>query len=271
MWPTAVSLGPIYLSSFGIFLALGFIVSAFFLFRAVKNDLLLTPEVVFDAQLLTALGALTIGRLSYILLHPEEFADAYILYVLFRERPGLTFAGSFLGATLALILFTRLQKISLWRMLDVATWPYLTAYLFGQIGSFFDGFSFGTPTNLPWGVSLYGSNIRVHPLPLYQIVVTLTIMLFLRLTNVSGKKRSGGEGTTFLLSAGVLALFSALLDLRRGDMTIVANLPFEQTASLIIGVFLLILAYLRLRSPRQDIKLALAFALKIGQNIVRKH
>lgn len=270
MFPIAFSLGPVYISTFGLSLAVGFIVASFLLFLAVKNDLTFTPELLFDASAITMLGAILGGRVWYIFFHNAEFADSILLTILFRERPGLSFPGGFLGGTLALVLFSRFKQLDFFRLLDIATWAYVWGYFFGQIGSFFDGFSFGAGTNLPWGMRIFGSETRVHPLPLYEIIFVSLTILTLRFAHRATKHQGWKAGTTFLITVGCLSLFSATLDFRRSDMTMIRGVAVEQTFSFALTIFVLVLAYLRSRDLRQDIKMALAFMGEIRHNMGRK-
>lgn len=266
MWPIAVSVGPMYLSSFGVFLALGFLVASFLLYRGVRNDMTTSPETIFDASTTATIGAIVGARIWYIIFHPADFGDSTVLYFLFRERPGLSFAGGFLGGVLFLFTFARLRNLSFWHLLDVGTIPFLFAYLFGQIGSLLDGFSYGRVTHLPWSIPLFGSHERFHPLPLYQIIFTLCLLLLVRIHYTKVLKFK--PGNRFLLLLLVLFFYTAILDFLRNDLTFISSLPLEQTMSFSFAIAFLLLSYTRTRSLWADIKLALAFMTQIRHNVV---
>ncbi len=264
MWPISVALGPVTVSIFGIFLSASFLLASFFLFRASKDDLELTPELVFDAVLVTTFGAILGARIWYIIFHPQEFTSSYLLYILFRERPGMAYAGGVIGGLMALFCFTKLRQISIWKIFAVSIPAYLWVYLLAQLGSMLDGFSYGVSTQLPWGVSIFGSRERFHPLPLYQIVFSIILLFWLRYLGTSGKVRRWPEGSLFLLMFGFLNIFSGIIDIWRSASLI------NQIISLTIGIAAFIMVYLRGRVIRHDLKLVLAFTATIGQNMGRK-
>lgn len=269
MWPVALSVGPLYISTFGVSLAMGFLLASFFLYRQVKDDLEISPELVFDAIAVAMLGAILGARIWYIVFHQSEFGNSHILYFLFRERPGLSFSGGLIGGLLFLLAFTISKKISLFRLLDIATIPYLWAFTIGQLGSLFDGFSYGQPTQYPWGVSLFGSAERYHPLPLYKVLFSLFLLVCIRVIQRATTRKKAAHGLFFLLVFALQLLFTTLVDFGRSDIVRVNGFAVEQMFLLTVGLVLLGYGYYRMRRIQSDLKLTLAFGAKIGQNIER--
>lgn len=93
---------------------------------------------------------------------------------------GKTMVGGLLGGTLAVEWVKR--KVGIQRRTgDLFVIPMAVAIAIGRVGCFFSGLgdhTYGTPTNMPWGIN-FGDGIARHPTQLYEIVFLLAFALFL--------------------------------------------------------------------------------------------
>jgi prolipoprotein diacylglyceryltransferase len=122
------------------------------------------------------LGAACGSKLLAALEEPMAFANAPLAVSL----GGKTMVGALLGGTLAVEWIKRRLGVTQ-RTGDLFAIPMCMAIAIGRVGCFFSGLSdhtFGSPTNLPWGVD-FGDGIARHPAQLYEIVFLLLLGLML--------------------------------------------------------------------------------------------
>lgn len=237
MFPIFYALGPLSISTFGVFLCLSFITGTFLTFRAFKDRIDTKLDDMFDALLLLSLGALIGARIIFVLLHPSEFSGNILEYILVRERPGLSFIGAVAGAGVVFALLSRTSKIPWGKVIDHLVGPLSVSLLLGQIGSLLDGFSFGGPTKLPWGVSIFGEAVKRNPLPLYYIILLLPLLIFLPKIERFGKERKWAPGSIFFLFVGAYSLLSLIINIWKEEKQIVyMGISLEQIIASILFV-----------------------------------
>lgn len=67
---------------------------------------------------------------------------------------GLGIPGAIIGGALAIIVYTRLNKLNTPRWLDIAAPGMLLAQAIGRLGNFVNQELYGPPTTLPWGIPI---------------------------------------------------------------------------------------------------------------------
>jgi len=142
-----------------------------------------------------------------------------------------------------LYLYCRLRQIPLLPTLDVLI-PYAILLLAIQrtFGCFMAGCCYGTPTNLPWGITFplragqAFPGISIHPTQLYYGISAFGIWIFLLIY-----QHHSAPGKVTAIGLGLLAFSYFWISFLRGD---VSGLTLSQYASIILIVFAIIL-YLR--------------------------
>ena len=269
MFPIALKIGPVYISSFGVLLALGFILSLFIAYQECKDRVDISVEELFDTILLTSLGALIGARAFFILQHFSEFNNNILLMLLFRERPGLSYIGALVGSSIMLVLALRGKKISIGTFLDATIGSIGVFILFAQIGAFLDGFSFGKITTLPWGVSILGESVRRYPLPLFSVAGIFLFLIVLDKIKRSSRSKEWGTGGVFLLFLTLYSFLSAILNTLRNDTYMIGRVSIDVVFNLCCGILALLLFYRVTRSLKADTHSVLAFMKKTLHNIGR--
>lgn len=184
MFPIILTLGPLKIYAFGVFSALGFILSMIALNQLCKRANL---QILFFLDYLIPLliiGLLS-GRLVHVLLKWPLY-EANWLEILYVWQGGLSLWGAIFGTGLCLwyLCWQHKQNAILWFdqimiALEVALVFGLIGYLLSPAG--LSGASFGIPTTLPWGMlfedlaSPYAGQ-PVHPVTLYLILGHLLIL-----------------------------------------------------------------------------------------------
>ncbi|PWH15556.1 MAG: hypothetical protein DDG59_11275 [Anaerolineae bacterium] len=119
-------------------------------------------------------SGLIAARLLFAWQHWAIFASTPLS--LFSLDPGLLdpWAGLTVGV-FAMLIYGQRQQLSLWSSLDALT-PLLAVWgVFLSLALFASGAMYGMPTELPWGLELWGA--KRHPVALYQAIAALIILI----------------------------------------------------------------------------------------------
>jgi len=138
-----------------------------------------------EAELLIAIPCmvgLAGAKLYHLLESPADFF-AHPLALLISPY-GFAWFGGLLAGFAAFVWVGRRQRIPLLTLLDAGSPAAALGYGIGRIGCFLSGDGdYGIPTSLPWGMSfpngLVPTTQRVHPTPIYELIVACAIAWFL--------------------------------------------------------------------------------------------
>ena len=209
--------GSLTIPTFGLSVACAMLV-AYFVLRADLARRGIADAKSGEAETLVASPCLAgfIGaKLYHLLESPAEFfADPW--HLLFSPYGFAWFGGLLAGfATFAFVAWRLVKRnaaegksISFLTILDAGSPAAAIGYGIGRIGCFLSGDGdYGIPTALPWGMSfpngLVPTTARVHPTPIYELIVACAIAWFLwrmGAPDVPGKsdapRVSGASGVT---------------------------------------------------------------------------
>src|SRR6202042_275663 len=110
--------------------------------------------------------------------------------------------GGLIGGFAAYVAVARWKKIPLLAALDAGSPAAALGYGVGRIGCLLSGDGdYGVPTSLPWGMSFPNGMVpttqRVHPTPIYELIVALAIAWILwKLGRLQIRSGWSGETTT---------------------------------------------------------------------------
>jgi phosphatidylglycerol---prolipoprotein diacylglyceryl transferase len=200
MFPVLFKIGGFTVTSFGVMMALAFIVAGVITARELKRrgqD----PEHAWDLAGYAAIFGILGAKFYYLILHwPETVADPTHALL---SRSGLVWYGGFILAALAVIFRVSRLKLPVLTVADAAGPGLALGYAVGRIGCFLVGDDYGGPTRLPWGVAFPngappstagnlrafgvrvpagvpdGTVMTVHPTQLYETGLSLAIFLVL--------------------------------------------------------------------------------------------
>lgn len=175
MFPVLFSIGSISISSFGVFLALGFLFGVFLVWR-LSRAWDLDEEKVLDLTLVTFLGGLVGARLYFGLENLPNFAPNIFRLILINKYPGFSFWGAFLGGFLTLFYFTKKFKLDFWHIADLASVGFLGGLILSNLGCFFGGCGIGIPSKLFFSVFMVGNLGKRFPVQALEALL-LTIVL----------------------------------------------------------------------------------------------
>jgi phosphatidylglycerol:prolipoprotein diacylglycerol transferase len=150
MYPDLFSIGKITIHTYGLMMAIGFLVSYFILKYEIKR-LGDDPELASDIIFWGAIGGIAGSKLFFII---ENFALVIKdpIHTIFSGS-GLAFHGGLIFGTFIVILVIKKNKKDVGVYADIISPLLLVGQGLGRIGCFFAGCCHGKVTSCFWGVS----------------------------------------------------------------------------------------------------------------------
>ena len=175
------------------------LILAFFIVKKLYKEAKIKDELFDPLFIYCFLGILVGARLGHCLFYePDYFLSSFehIIEMLlpihkmadgswkFTGYEGLASHGGTLGLMLALFIYCKRTKISLWRVLDfIAIATPITA-CFIRLGNLMNSEIIGNPTDLAWGFIFHsrealvdGQLVPRHPAQLYEAIAYLIIFV----------------------------------------------------------------------------------------------
>ena len=250
MLPILLEFGDLTLHTYGVMLAVGFLLAIFVALREARR-LGIEANLIMDLAFYLLMAALVGSRLIYVISHWEEFQDDPLNALRFW-RGGLVFYGGLIFAFLAGLWYVRKYRLNFPKLADLIAPSIALGQAVGRLGCFAAGCCYGLPTDVPWActftdpVSLAPRNIPLHPTQLYESAATFAI--FITLLSMRRKGRFRGKLFWYYLLFYSLARF--VIEFFRGDprgFVIPGILSMAQAIGL--GVILLTLLILFRKKP----------------------
>jgi phosphatidylglycerol:prolipoprotein diacylglycerol transferase len=201
---TAIHLGPITIQTWGLFVAVGFLIAVWLAARRASLRKL-DPKHVWDMAFWIFLAAFVGARIFHVLFYDPGYYLLHPLEAIDPRAPGYSIMGGFLGGTAAAYLYMRRKKLEFIAYADAMVWGVPWGCGIGRLGCFFIHDHPGTLTSFVLGVKYPDGKTR-HDLGLYLSLVGCAIGLaFLLVDRKMGKKSPAGFWIgLFLILDGVL-------------------------------------------------------------------
>lgn len=264
MFPELFRIGSFPINSYGVLLALAFLMALLVTARLAARDGL-PRERVYDLGLWMLLAALVGSKILMLWTEPVYRAHPLQLLSLDFLRSGGVFYGGFIGAILTGYLLIRHYGLPWWKTADAFAPGIALGQAIGRQGCFAAGCCWGKPTTMPWGVRFTEAgheitgvpiDAHLHPTQLYESFATFIIFLFLLWLHK--RRRFSGQVILFYAVLYGITRFAVefFRDDPRGDvlgLTTLTGLSTSQLISIIVGIgaaIILILRYMRAGSQQ---------------------
>lgn len=241
MIPILFQIGPLKVYSYGLMLALGFLVTGIIFKRELKRTNM--PLGLGDPIIIgTMLGGI-LGAKIYSVI--EGFREEGISSLRgFFSGAGLVWYGGFMGALIVVFAITKFKKAPFLKTLDIMAPLVILGYAFGRMGCFLSGDGdYGPPTDLPWGMAfpngIVPTNERVHPTPLYEIILSLMIFAYLWKVRTKYTQRGRMLGL-FLILAGIERFVTEFWRLTEKVALGITMAQYFSMIAIIVGIVLVI-------------------------------
>ena len=242
MHPILFVIGPIKIYSYGVMLAIAFLVSlnlastrcAFF---NIKKDSFNTLVIIL------LVSGIVGARIVYVLTNLDFFIQ-YPLDVFMVNRGGLVFYGAFIFSPIFGIAYAKKSGISIPDAADLLA-PFIAlGHSIGRIGCFLNGCCFGRPTDSIFGVQFPFSLVKVYPTQLFSSAGLFCI--FLALFFIQKRRRFKGE--IIALYFVMYGVFRFIIEFLRGDLApLFYSLSLTQIISIIFIAAGILLFYISKR------------------------
>jgi phosphatidylglycerol---prolipoprotein diacylglyceryl transferase len=214
--PEFIRLGPLDIHTYGVFVAIGFIVGLAVATRRARHEGI-DPERITDLGAWLIIAGMLGGKLFHIIFFWDDFLYGWRQEGVRSLREGFVFYGGFIVASLTAVAYTTVKKLPFFRVVDIFAPSLALGHAFGRLGCFFNGCCYGKPCSLPWAVTFppphVMAGIPVHPTEIYEALGNLVI--FAGLSAVYRHKRADGQiFWLYVLSYGILRF---VVEFFRGD------------------------------------------------------
>lgn len=255
MHPEIFHWGFLHVRSYGVMLAIAFLVGTWLALREARR-LSLDEDQLVNVILVVLIASVLGARALYVMEHIQEFRREWGSVIALWQG-GLTLYGGVIAGTVAGLLAARRFGLPMWTVADTLTPSLALGTALGRIGCFLNGCCYGRPTRMPWGVvfppdsfaGLEFGNAPVHPSQLYFAAAGFVLFLVVW----SMRRRFVVPGTLFWTFISLFALVRIPLDLTRAyepEATVLTisglGITESQLTSLAITLFGLLMI-LRLR------------------------
>jgi phosphatidylglycerol:prolipoprotein diacylglycerol transferase len=243
--PELFSFGPFHLRTFGLTLALSFLVGTWLSLREARRRGIDETKLV-NLVLVILVASIVGARGFYVATHPAETAGDPLAFFRLWEG-GLTLIGGFVAGTIAGFAYMAKAGLPMGATADTVTPAVALGVGITRIGCFLNGCCFGVPCDLPWGVhfppgsppeAIYPGQ-ALHPSQLYNafaFFALFALLLWLR-------PRLKGDGQLWWLFVILFALVRFPVDATRhyeASAYVLRLGPWAITDSELIGIALVV-------------------------------
>lgn len=189
MYPRLVEIGWFSLPTYGVLVALGFLLGLQLAGRLARR-VGLDPERITNLGVYIALSAIVGAKLFYLFSEWDYYSANWDrLFSISSLQAGGVFYGGLLAALAVTVIYVRKNNLSWLPTADVFAPSLAAGHAVGRLGCFAAGCCWGKPTDMPWGVEFTSQiahdfvgvplNVHLHPTQLYESFGTGLIALFL--------------------------------------------------------------------------------------------
>jgi phosphatidylglycerol---prolipoprotein diacylglyceryl transferase len=249
-----IHIGHFSIGTFGLCLWLASVCACWMLYKNFQRNGINADAVGVAAY--TTVGGVVGAKLWHVLEDPTLLMHQP-LQVLF-DRAGFAWFGGLLVG-IAVLLWQGRQapsphgnephgKLGGLAMLDLAAPAVAVGYGVGRLGCLISGDGdYGVPTNLPWGMSfpngLVPTTQRVHPTPIYELLVALLIAAWLwRRGTKSGRLPAGHITGEYLVLSGVARFLVEFIRINPRIYWGMSNAQVASLGSIVAGILLMLWA-----------------------------
>lgn len=202
MYPELFNIGPLPVRSYGLALAISFFLGVWYI-KYLTEKYNKPFEQFLTIAYIIIIGGVVGARLFYVVTHLDDFSGNLLraFNPFSGDQFGIAGLNLYGGVILALIgiwVYCRLKNISILEVFDFFSPTLGLGLAVTRLGCFLNGCCFGTPTDLPWGVSFPERSIpsyvfgdtHLHPAQIYSSLYGLGIFVLLHFM-MKGRKFAG--------------------------------------------------------------------------------
>lgn len=209
MYPVLLKIGFIRIYSYGLMVGCAFFVSAFCLSRRAARAGF-KEDFFWNLCFWALIGGICGGRLVYIIFNFQFFWDnppeAFMLW-----HGGLVWYGGLLGGILCALVYVKLKKERIGKVLDELAPFVALGHSIGRIGCLLNGCCYGRPA--AWGIYFPVHNDYLIPTQLFSSLDLLAVYIILRVM----QERAHRQGFIFVAYILLSSLERFIMEFPRND------------------------------------------------------
>ncbi|MDD5156238.1 MAG: prolipoprotein diacylglyceryl transferase [Candidatus Omnitrophica bacterium] len=227
MHPVICTWGPFSIYSYGMMLAIAFVVgSALAAMEAGRRNI--EPDIIFNLCFVIAISGVIGARIFYVATNLGEYLrDPLEIFML--QHGGLSWFGGLMLGAAAGIAYVRHKKLPLLKILDLMSPFVALAQSIGRIGCLLNGCCFGRE-------SAYGLYFPVHdkvliPTQMYSSLFLVFLFIILRIL----QDRPHKQGYVFFSYLALYSVGRFFIEFWRADNpAVIFNLTLFQVLSIVL-------------------------------------
>ncbi|MCE5194629.1 MAG: prolipoprotein diacylglyceryl transferase [Nitrospiraceae bacterium] len=218
MFPILIKIGPVTIHTYGVLIAIGFLLGLYLTVRQAKK-LGLSTDKIIDLSFYILLSALIGARLFFVI----QNAGYYFrnpLDILKIWQGGLVFYGGVLLAIPVGIWYAKKKELDLWTTADIFAPSLAIGHAIGRLGCFTAGCCHGKEAEgLPWAVTFFDPEslaklgVPLHPTQIYEAIGEFINFLIL----ITLRKHQTFKGQLFMTYLLVYSVVRFMVEIYRGD------------------------------------------------------
>ena len=240
MFPRLIQIGSFYLPTYGVILAIAYLVGIWMLRRKARAEGL-PEQKIFDFSLYVLAAAILGAKALLVIVEWRHYASnpRSLVEVL---RSGGVFYGGLIAATTVGIWYMKKHRLPAWKIADMGAPSIALGEAIGRWGCFAAGCCYGKPTDGPLGVRFTDPfahdavgtplDVPLHPTQIYLSVNAFLIFLILQWAY----RRRTFDGEVFWLYVLLYAITRGLIENFRGDSVRGFLIPGVLSTSQFIGL-----------------------------------
>ncbi len=230
MYPVLVQIGTFELRSYGITVALTFLLGLWLSAKEAKRKGL-DPSLIQDFALYALLGGIIGGRIYFVVFSNPAYYLQKPWEIVAVWHGGIGIIGALLGGFLTALWYCRRKKLSFWRFADTLAPGVALGQAAGVFACLLNGDSYGKPTDLAWAITytdpraMAPLNTPLHPVEIYEMAIYFLVFLLVWRT----RKKYRSEGFAFLTCLAGYGAARFAVEFFRGNPAIIAwGIPAAQ-------------------------------------------
>lgn len=189
MHPKLITIGDFFLPSYGVLVALGFLLGLWVVLRIARYKKL-PADTIGNLAIYCALAGLAGAKLLMLIMNFDEYRSnpSKIISSDTLLSAGVYYGG-FLGAAAFALIYMRRHHLPILSTMDVLVPGVALGHAIGRMGCFAAGCCWGLACDRPWAVTFTNPDahalvgvplgIPLHPTQIYEAFLTLLVFVFL--------------------------------------------------------------------------------------------
>jgi phosphatidylglycerol:prolipoprotein diacylglycerol transferase len=226
------SFGPIHIYFFGLMIAIAAIAGgAFAIKQGEKRGI--HEDIMFNLIMIVVISGVLGARLFYILFYDPSFYFNHPGEIIKINEGGLSIHGGIFSAVVAGYVYSAKNKLSFFKLADIAVIGIALAQGIGRVGC--DVFGKPMTNIMVWGINYNGQVL--HPAQVYEFI--LDYILFIILWRRSYKKKF--EGELFIIYLIAFSIIRGIVEFFRINPIIWGPFSVSHLLSLVLVIIGLVI------------------------------